>query len=91
MTDVIFRKDGNEILAFILEAPANYGYIVCLDKVCGHGSASIEYYWKTKPATPEEYEDLKWWMEHVYEYTVNPRRRLTRKDLDTIWEKGVLQ
>ena len=82
---VIFRKEENgSIIAFILDCPANIGNIVCLDRISGHGEASIDYYYNTKKATPEEYADFKHWMETQYGYVVNVRHRISNKDRDII-------
>lgn len=87
-TPVIFRKDkeNGSICAFILDCPANLGCVICLDKISGHGEASLDYYWKeTVPATSEEYAEMKHWMETTYRYVIKIRHRIGDKDLDLIW------
>lgn len=60
MTNVIFRKDkSGEITAFFPDTyNRNSGELMCYQHVWKHETASIEYYWDTKPATKEEYTSL---------------------------------
>lgn len=57
---VIFRKDRKDgtIIAFYPECSANYGNIVCYQHIGQHGEASLEYYYSTIKASPDEYEEL---------------------------------
>lgn len=57
---VIFRKDRKDgtIIAFYPECSANYGNIVCYQHIGQHGEASLEYYYSTVKASPDEYREL---------------------------------
>lgn len=57
---VIFRKDRKDgtIIAFFPECSANYGNIVCYQHIGQNGEASLEYYYSTVKANPDEYEEL---------------------------------
>lgn len=61
ITPVIFRKEKNgDILAVFPLEPADYkGNMTCYAHIGQHGGISLDYYWQnTKPAKPEEYQDL---------------------------------
>lgn len=91
---VIFRKEYNEytkswdIVAFMPELLARSGYIICFDKICGHGEAEIWYYHNTKKAMPDEYAELLRIMRNIYGYDVLlVRQKINYKDLTSAWEE----
>lgn len=59
ITRVIFRKDKStgEIIAFFPES-YEYGDLMCYVHNGQHGNATIQYYWNTSKATPQEYHEL---------------------------------
>ena len=58
-TRVIFKKDSdNEVVAFLLDVPSNYGNVVCYSHVGQHGEASLDYARGCKPANKQEYFNL---------------------------------
>jgi len=69
----IFRKYKNksppwygDIVALFPELPGSQGYCLCYQHVGQHGDASYPYVISiTKPATPEEYNDLKTELESI--------------------------
>ena len=85
MTDrVIFRKwkDTEDIIAFLPDDPANYGYCMAYEHVGQHGEA--DYYGLldiTVPATPEEYQDLLEELQSIG-YDLKVYRRLQYKKID---------
>ena len=82
---VIFRKDRktNEIIAFFPECAANYGDIMSYSHIGQHGDASMEYYYSTEKASPEEYADLYEELKRIYEPDIplNVRQKLYYNDL----------
>jgi hypothetical protein len=61
-TRVIFKmsrwNDWKECVAFLLDCPANDGYILSYMTVGQHGEASMGFFQECKPATEEQYQDL---------------------------------
>lgn len=45
---VIFRKDKNDVIAFIPEVKTNYGNIMSYTHIGQHGEASYQFYKETK-------------------------------------------
>lgn len=78
---VIFRKwkDTGEIIAFIPEAPANYGMCLSYMHIGQHGEADYYYCLSiTIPATPDEYKNLLEELQSIgYDLTV--KRRMMRE------------
>jgi hypothetical protein len=48
-----------EVIAFLLDVPANYGSIMSYMHVGQHGEADNGFARECKRATPEQYKDLK--------------------------------
>lgn len=57
-TRVIFKMSEDECVAFLLDCPANPGFMLSYMHIGQHGEASIAFYKECKPATKEEYRDL---------------------------------
>lgn len=81
-TRVVFRKypkrrdgSGGDVLAILLDCDSNLGTVTCYQHVGQHGEGRyFEMMATTKPATPEEYADLKRELEEIG-YAVYPRKR----------------
>lgn len=77
-TQVLFRKDikSNQILAYFPNEThsVHYQTQVCFTLEESHSSCDQEYiYERTIEATPEEYRNVKWYLEsypHAYELEV---------------------
>ncbi|MFA5048972.1 MAG: hypothetical protein WC516_08165 [Patescibacteria group bacterium] len=71
ITPVIFRKEGKKddvnILAVFPEQPGTYDSYTCgcYSHVGQHSSMDTMYLYKTKPAKPSEYADLKAELESI--------------------------
>lgn len=82
-TKVIFRKfkDG-DVFALFPEIPGTYDPYTCLSymHVGQHGSTSVDVVDRTKPASPEEYADLKAELEN---YGSDPDERY---DLEIVYK-----
>ena len=77
---IVFRMplDGGPCEAFIVDASANPGHVMCYAHVGQHGEASLGYYrYRTRPATPEEYRGLQRELNRIG-YIVRPMRRMQR-------------
>jgi hypothetical protein len=86
MTTVIFRKfSEGDIIAFLPEMPANYGFVLSYMHVGQHGEAGSDISTYTKPATPEEYKPLQKELERVYG-PLTIRNRLSRDMLAKTWK-----
>ncbi len=81
---ILFRKDreGGDIVAFFPTLPSNPDRMVCYAHVGQHGEASMEYYYyRTKPAKPDEYTELLAELTQIYDdcdlvvYKRIPRQR----------------
>lgn len=87
-TDVIFRIwPSGEIEALLPEMPALPGNIGCYAHIGQHAEASYPgIIWQTRPATPEEYQELKNEMENLVGYDLNVKKRVQYKKL--YWVKN---
>jgi len=79
-TKVIFRIDkaitNREVTAVFPEHVRCYSEIACYAHVGHHSICSYDWYLKkTKPATPEQYADLKQELEKIG-YVLNVRKRM---------------
>ena len=69
---VIFRMVYNpytkeyECEAFFPEAVASYGKIVNYAHIGQHSEAGLEWYWKSKKASPEQYTELYNELKDIY-------------------------
>ena len=81
MDRVVFRVDPEykNVVAFLPDAPARRPYMLSYTHEWQHSEASWDYYYNTKPATPEQYrelmQELKW-----LGYRVKPYKRMPRRD-----------
>lgn len=89
---VIFRKVKNpyanewDIVAFLPETPACYGNIMSYIHDGQHDEASMEFYWSTKKATPEEYADLLEELKGVYyDCELVVKQRMNYDDVRKSW------
>jgi hypothetical protein len=69
-TRVIFKMTGREwgrkeCVAFLLDCPANIGYILSYMTIGQHGEASMGFFNECKLATEEEYKDLREELESI--------------------------
>ena len=70
---VIFRMVYNpytkrhECEAFLPETPVRYGRIGNYAHIGQHSEASLEYYWKSKKASPEQYAELYKELQRIYD------------------------
>lgn len=84
-TKVIFRKwkTNGDIIALFPEVPADNIGNLCssYEHIGQHGGAdyNLVVFYKTKPATPEEYADLKKELETLG-YCLEVRQRATTRD-----------
>jgi hypothetical protein len=73
---VIFKKDStNDVVAFLLDVPSNYGSVVCYSHVGQHSEASLGYARDCKPATPEEYHALAMELQNSVGYYLTVRNK----------------
>jgi hypothetical protein len=74
---VIFRKyPGGEILALFPYMIDDRGYCSCYEHIGQHGAADYHHCIRsTKPASPEEYAELKAELEKLCEYKLRVCRR----------------
>jgi hypothetical protein len=86
-TRVIFRMTPidniykvAECIAFFIDVPWNYNKdsVTSYMHVGQHGSSTMGFYYDCKPATPEQYNDLKWELESLG-YDLDICKRWTRK------------
>ena len=98
VTPVLFRvhrspvKYGPEVTAVFPAEPFDTRghYMSCYARVGQHGSCSLEWYWKTRPARPEEYASLKRELESapfgyrlkVYQKMTPQHREAFRKEVN---------
>ena len=79
LTPVIFRKSEREIVAVFPYDPGDISAVTmgCYAHFGQHAACAVEWYRTTKPATPEEYADLKRELEAApYEYRFKVLRRI---------------
>lgn len=80
VTRIVFKleKDSKtDVVAFLLDVPANWGYVMSYAHVGQHSEASIIYARECKPANKSQYKDLKAELESIG-YFVIPVRKLIR-------------
>ena len=58
MDKVIFKKFEGEVIAFLPDNEANFGMIESYMHIGQHGEASMDCFYRCKPAKPEEYQEL---------------------------------
>ena len=78
---IIFKKDKetNEIVAFMpYDFQTWQGEFTCYAHVGQHSYSCYDYYRECKPATPEEYKDLKQELESIG-YNVEVIKRINGK------------
>lgn len=92
-TPVVFRKaknpytNGWEVIAFFTDTIHNawpetdqYQFIDCYQHVGQHGTATLDFYYDTVKATPEEYMPLYDELKYLVGYTdLKIRQRLSRR------------
>lgn len=84
---VIFRKKGNDVIAFLPEIEVNYGNIMSYMHIGQHGEASYEFYTETKKATEEEYKPLLEELKQRYDDCIlEVRQKLYYNDLIKSWQ-----
>jgi hypothetical protein len=87
---VIFRASRRkepEVSAVIVGSPGSHTAPLSVwDSMCGHGSASWQWYYSTRPAKPAEYaEELKQLRrQYAPEYRIRMVKRYTAKDCDEL-------
>lgn len=85
---VLFRKDRStkEVIAFLPEATANYGYILSYAHMGQHSEAIFEYYQDTQQATEEEYKPLLAELKAIYSgEKLEVKKRLNMDVLRMAW------
>ena len=89
---VIFRMVYNpyskkyECEAFFPEAPAMYGNITNYAHIGQHSEASLDYYWKSKRASFEQYAELYKELQSIYDdVTLVIKQRLNYDILRKNW------
>lgn len=84
---VIFRKSGNDVIAFLPEIRVNYGNIMSYMHIGQHSEASYDFYNGTKKATEEEYKQLLEELKQRYDDCVlEVKQRLCYDDLIKSWQ-----
>ena len=88
VTPVLFRvhrrpgTHGDDVTAVFPAEPAKYsGYdMTCYASIGQHGACSFGWYRETRPATPEEYADLKRELESApYHYRLKVYRKIMQR------------
>lgn len=79
---VIFRcdRDGSHVTAVFPELPADVAghHMTCFEHVGQHSGCTMGWYQTTRPATPDEYANLKAELESApYEYRLRVYKRIT--------------
>ena len=89
---VIFRmvynpyKKQYECEAFLPEAPVKYGRIGNYAHIGQHSEASLDYYYKSKKASPEQYVELYKELQGIYDdVTLVIKQRLNYDILRKNW------
>ncbi len=82
-TRVVFRrypeKDGGDILAILLDVPANRARVTCYQHIGQHGEGDyFRMMGDTRPARPEEYASLKSELERIGYRVIVRKRRTVR-------------
>lgn len=89
-TRVIFRKyktSPHEIIAFFPDHLASYGRISCYQHIGQHGEGDSLFSAYTKPATPEEYADLKRELIRIGYDNLKIMKRVNHADLVKNWKR----
>jgi len=75
-TKVIFRIDGDEVVAVFPEDTTQSGSLGCYAHVGQHSNCTYGWYLtKTKPASPDQYEGLKKELEQIG-YVLHVQKRM---------------
>ena len=85
---VIFRKikDG-QVIAFFFFFFVQRENIMSYMHIGQHGEASLDFYYSTKKANPQEYEPLLNELKAVYDDCIlTVRQKLNYRDLLTAWK-----
>lgn len=64
---VIFKREGDSVIAFFPTLPDTANSMICYAHVGQHSGASFGYFRSLKPATPAEYEPLLKELKGIYE------------------------
>jgi hypothetical protein len=66
-TRVIFKvvEKWGDCVAFLLDCPANFGYVLSYMHIGQHGEASLDFFHECRLATEEEYKDLREELESI--------------------------
>lgn len=84
---VIFRKKGNDVIAFLPEIRVNYGNIMSYMHIGQHSEASYDFYNGTKRAKEEEYKSLLEELKQRYDDCIlEVKQRLCYDDLLKSWQ-----
>lgn len=84
---VIFRKKGNDVIAFLPEIRVNHGNIMSYMHIGQHSEASYDFYNGTKRATEEEYKSLLEELKQRYDDCIlEVKQRLCYDDLLKSWQ-----
>ena len=87
---VIFRKKDGEVIAFFPESHVQYGNIMSYMHIGQHGEASLDFYYSTKKANPQEYELLFNELKTIYnDCVLVVKQKLNYKDLLAAWKTEV--
>lgn len=89
ITEVIFRKESDgEIVALFPYIPEfRWLSCMCYAHVGQHCTATLNYIYDTKPATPEEYHDLFNELENQVGYNLKVIKRINRRKYSDIYHK----
>lgn len=83
---VIFRKVGNDVIAFLPEIKVNHGNIMSYMHIGQHSEASYEFYTNTKKATEDEYKSLLEELKMRYnDCVLEVKQKLCYNDLLKSW------
>lgn len=88
---VIFRKNKDgEVIAFFPEFHVQYGNIMSYMHIGQHGEASLDFYYSTKKANPQEYELLFNELKTIYnDCVLVVKQKLNYKNLLAAWRMEV--
>jgi hypothetical protein len=81
---VVFRMIQGQVEAFLPDTDVNWGRISVLGMIGGHSEGSLGYYRKGRLATPEEYADLKQYMEGYYGYKLRVMKRIKHDSINWV-------
>ena len=80
MVDVVFRKDGEEIVAVFPTITWSHMDLQCYVHDGQHGSCTRGWYMGTKPAKPKEYAPLLEELKRVGYQTITIKTRIPPKN-----------